>query len=67
MEASRGAAGAPEVVVVKELEVSVEGVVLEGLTVKRDLERERARVSGGTASRRGEEKVQHEVPADLGV
>ena len=65
MEASRGAAGAPEVVVVKELEVSVEGVVLEGLTVKRDLERERARVSGGTASRQArrprEEDVRHEI------
>ena len=61
MEASHGAAGAPAVVVVKEREVRAEKVVLEDLTVKRDLERERARVSGVTASRRGEDTVQHEV------
>ena len=60
MEANHGAAGALAVVVVKEREVSVEKVVLEEPTVKRDLKLERARVSGGTASRRGEDKVQHE-------
>ncbi len=45
MEANHGAAGAPVVVVVKERDVSVEKVILEDLTVNRDLERERARVT----------------------
>ena len=67
MEASHGAAGAPAVVVVKKREVSVEKVVLEDLTVKRDLVRERASVSGVTASRREEDTVDNEELGTTGT